>query len=30
MRATRNKFSLEFCDRAVRMVDENRGDYPSE
>lgn len=29
MSATRNKFSPEFCDRAVRMVDEHRGDYPS-
>jgi transposase-like protein len=26
----RNKFSPEFRDRAVRMVDEHRGDYPSE
>jgi transposase-like protein len=30
MSATRNKFSPEFRDRAVRMVDEHRGDYPSE
>jgi transposase-like protein len=30
MNATRNKFSPEFRDRAVRMVDEHRGDYPSE
>ncbi len=30
MRATRNKFSPEFRDRAVRMVEEHRGDYPSE
>lgn len=30
MSATRNKFSSEFRDRAVRMVDEHRGDYPSE
>ena len=29
MSATRNKFSPEFRDRAVR-VDEHRGDYPSE
>lgn len=26
----RNKFSPEFRDRAVRMVEEHRGDYPSE
>lgn len=25
----RNKFSPEFRDRAVRMVEEHRGDYPS-
>jgi len=30
MSATRNKFSPEFRDRAVRMVDEHRRDYPSE
>ena len=30
MSATRNKFSPEFRDRAVRMVAEHRGDYPSE
>ena len=30
MSATRNKFSPEFRDRAVRMVDEHRGDCPSE
>jgi transposase len=30
MSATRNKFSPEFRDRAVRMVEEHRGDYPSE
>ena len=30
MSATRNKFSPEFGDRAVRMVGEHRGDYPSE
>ena len=30
MSTTRNKFSPEFRDRAVRMVDEHRGDYPSE
>ena len=30
MNATRNKFSPEFRDRAVRMVEEHRGDYPSE
>lgn len=30
MSATRNKFSPEFRDRAVRMVDEHRGEYPSE
>lgn len=30
MSATRNKFSPEFRDRAVRMVDEHRSDYPSE
>ncbi len=30
MSATRNKFSGEFRDRAVRMVAEHRGDYPSE
>jgi transposase-like protein len=30
MSATRNKFSPEFRDCAVRMVDEHRGDYPSE
>lgn len=30
MSATRNKFSPEFRDRAVRIVDEHRGDYPSE
>ncbi|MCK9553965.1 IS3 family transposase [Aquamicrobium sp.] len=30
MSATRNKFSPEFRDRAVRMVDEHRVDYPSE
>lgn len=30
MNATRNTFSPEFSDRAVRMVDEHRGDYPSE
>ncbi len=30
MSATRDKFSPEFRDRAVRMVDEHRGDYPSE
>lgn len=28
MSATRNKFSPEFRDRAVRMVAEHRGDYP--
>ena len=27
MSATRNKFSPEFRDRAVRMVEEHRGDY---
>jgi len=26
----RNRFSPEFRDRAVRMVEEHRGDYPSE
>lgn len=26
----KNKFSPEFRDRAVRMVDEHRRDYPSE
>jgi|GEM_PF-1645658 len=30
MSAARNKFSPEFRDRAVRMVEEHRGDYPSE
>lgn len=30
MSATRNKSSPEFRDRAVRMVEEHRGDYPSE
>ena len=30
MSATRNKFSPEFRDRAVRMVEEHRGDHPSE
>ncbi|MDX2268349.1 MAG: IS3 family transposase [Bryobacter sp.] len=30
MSNTRNKFSPEFRDRAVRMVEEHRGDYPSE
>lgn len=30
MGATRNKFSPEFRDRAVRRVDEHRGGYPSE
>ena len=30
MNATRNKFSPEFRDRAVRMVVEHRGDYPSQ
>jgi len=30
MSNTRNKFSPEFRDRAVRMVEERRGDYPSE
>lgn len=30
MSNTRSKFSPEFRDRAVRMVDEHRGDYPSE
>ena len=30
MSATRNKFSPEFRDRAVRMVEEHRRDYPSE
>ena len=30
MSATRNKFSPEFRDRAVRMVEEHRGDDPSE
>lgn len=30
MIATKNKFSPKFRDRAVRMVDEHRGDYPSE
>jgi transposase len=30
MSNTRNKFSPEFRDRAVRMVAEHRGDYPSE
>lgn len=30
MSATRNKSSPEFRDRAVRMVNEHRGDYPSE
>lgn len=30
MSATRNKFSPEFRDRAVRIVEEHRGDYPSE
>lgn len=30
MSATRNKFWPEFRDRAVRMVEEHRGDYPSE
>ena len=30
MSNTRNKFSPEFRERAVRMVDEHRGDYPSE
>lgn len=30
MSATRNKFSPEFSDRAVRMVEEHRGDYPSD
>ena len=30
MSNTRNKFSPEFRERAVRMVDEHREDYPSE
>jgi transposase len=30
MSATRNKFSPEFRDRVVRMVDEHRGANPSE
>lgn len=30
MYASRNEFSPEFRDRAVRMVDEHRGDGPSE
>lgn len=30
MSATRNKFSHEFRDRAVRLVEEQRGDYPSQ
>ena len=30
MSNSRNKFSPEFRDRAVRMVEEHRGDYPSE
>lgn len=30
MSATRNKCSPEFRDRAVRMVEEHRGDHPSE
>jgi len=30
MSATRTKFAPEFRDRAVRMVHEHRGDYPSE
>jgi hypothetical protein len=30
MNATRNKFSPEFRDHAVRMVDEHLGDCPSE
>jgi transposase-like protein len=30
MSATRNKFSPEVRDRAVCMVEEHRGDYPSE
>lgn len=30
MSATRNRFSPEFRDRAVRMVEEHRGDYSSE
>jgi transposase-like protein len=30
MSATRNKFSPEFRDRALRMVEEHRGDYPLE
>jgi hypothetical protein len=28
--ATRNKFSPEVCERAVRMVEEHRADYGSE
>jgi transposase-like protein len=30
MSATRNKFSPEVRDRAVCMVEEHRGDFPSE
>lgn len=30
MSATRNEFLPEFRDRALRMVEEHRGDYPSE
>jgi hypothetical protein len=30
MSRTRNKFSPEICDRAVRMVGEHRADYGSE
>ena len=30
MSATRNKFSPEYRNRAVRMVEERQGDYPSE
>lgn len=30
MSNTRNKFSPEFRERAVRMVEEHRGDYASE
>lgn len=30
MNATRNRFSPEFRDRAVRMVEEHRRDHPSE
>jgi transposase-like protein len=30
MSSARNRFSPEFRDRSVRMVDVHRGDYPSE